>query len=208
MTALRAYPPSPVAPWAEVVPDAPYPMTTDDLHALPDDRWGYELVQGILVRMPLSSFGASSIGMRLAISLGGYVENNGLGVMTGEQGGYRLDPAHPRETEVAPDIGFVRADRLPSPTAPDYYTRAPQLAPGLAVEVASENQYAPGMAAKARLYLGFGTRLVWIIWPRYQRVDVWRPGDDTPTPLGLDGTLEGEDVIPGFSYPIARLFLR
>ena len=46
------------------------------------------------------------------------------------------------------------------------------LAPDLAVEVASENQYTPGMAAKACLYLRFGTRLVWVVWPRYRRVDV------------------------------------
>ena len=215
MAALRAYPPNPVAPWAEVVPDAPYPMTVDELHALPDDGWTYELVNGVLVRMPLSSFGASSVGMRLAIRLGAYVEDNDLGLVTGEQGCYRLDPAHPLETEVAPDVAFVQADRLPSPTSPDYYKRAPQLAPDLAVEVASENQYAPGMGAKAKTYLTFDTRLVWVIWPRYRRVDVWRTGDEAPTPLGIDeaptplgidDALDGEDVVPGFTYSIARLF--
>ena len=46
--------PSAVAPWAEVVPGAP-PMTVDELEALPDDGWTYELVAGTLVRMPLSS---------------------------------------------------------------------------------------------------------------------------------------------------------
>ncbi len=206
MAALRAHPPSHAAPWAEIVPDAPYPMTVDELHAIPADGWTYELVQGVLVRMPLSSGGASSIGMRLAARLTVYVEDNGLGLVTGEQGGYRLDPAHPLDTEVAPDVAFVRADRVPSPTSPDYYGKAWQLAPDLAVEVASENQYAPGMGAKARLYLTFGTRLVWVIWPRHKRVDVWRPGDDTPAALGVDDTLDGQDVVPGFTYPIARLF--
>ncbi len=194
----------PLAPWAEIVPHMP-PMTVDDLHAIPDDGWTYELVNGVLVRMPLSSGGASNIGSRLLARLGTYVEVNGLGAVTGEQGGYRLDPAHPRDTEVAPDVGFVRAERVPAPNSSDYYKAWP-LAPDLAVEVASENQFAPGMAAKAQTYLAFGTRLVWVIWPRYQRVDVCRPGDDTPTPLGVDDTLSGEDVVPGFTYPIARLF--
>ena len=206
MTALRAQPPGPVAPWAEVVPDAPYPMTTDQLHAFPDDGWTYELVNGVLVRMPLSSGGASNVGARLLIRLGAYVEDNGLGIVTGEQGGYRLDPAHTRDTEVAPDVAFVCADRAPSPTSPEFYGQAWRLAPDLAVEVASENQYAPGMAAKAKTYLTFGTRLVWVVWPRYKRVDVWRSGDETPTPLGVEDTLDGEDVVPGFTYPIARLF--
>jgi Uma2 family endonuclease len=204
MTAQRAHPPDQIAPWAEIVPNMP-PMTTDELHAIPDDGYGYELVQGVLVRMPLSSGGASSIGSRLLARLQVYAEDNGLGVVTGEQGGYRLDPAHPRDTEVAPDVGFVRLERAPSPDSPEYF-KAWSLAPDLAVEVASGNQYAPGLAAKARTYLSFGTRLVWVIWPRYKRVDVWRPGDDTPTSLGVADTLDAEDVVPGFTYPIARLF--
>jgi len=112
MAAQHAYPPGPVAPWAEVVPGASYPMTSDALRALPDDGWTYELVHGVLVRMPLSSGGASNVGYRLGSRLSVYVEDNNLGVVTGEQGGYRLDPAHPLATEVAPDVAFIRATRV------------------------------------------------------------------------------------------------
>jgi hypothetical protein len=62
------------------------------------------------------------------------------------------------------------------------------------------------MSAKARGYLSFGTRLVWVIWSRYERVGVRRPGDETPTPLHMGDTLHGEDVVPGFTYPVTRLF--
>ena len=205
MTALHPHPTHPVAPWAEVVPQRP-PMTADELHALPEDEWTYELVDRVLVRMPLSSFGASNVGMRLAIRRGAYGEDNGLGAVTGEQGGYRLDPDHPLDTELAPDLAFVRADRLPASSSPEYYKRAPQLAPDLAVEVASDNHFAPGMATKAKIYLTFGTRLVWVIWPRYRRVDVWRNTQGVPVPLGIGDTLDGEDVVPGFTFPVARLF--
>ncbi len=47
MTAQRAFTPDPIAPWAEIVPDAP-PMTVDDLHAMPDDGWAYELIQNFM----------------------------------------------------------------------------------------------------------------------------------------------------------------
>lgn len=204
MTALRAVPSDSVAPWAEIVPDMPL-MTTDELDLLPEDGWTYELVNGLLVRVPLSSGKTSSIGARLAARLGVYVEDRGLGAVTGEQGGYRPDPAHRRDTEVAPDVAFVHADRVPASNSPEYDQAWP-LAPDLASEVASKYQYAPGMAAKAKLYLGFGTRLVWVVWPRYERVDVWHPGDERPTPLGVEDTLDGEDVVPGFTYPIARRF--
>ncbi len=204
MTAQRTLTPASLAPWAEIVPHMP-PMTVDELHAIRDDGWRYELVQGVLVRMPMSGFGASSIGLLLGAELTVYVTRHGLGRMTGEQGGYRLDPTQPRTTELGPDYAFVRADRLPPRTSPEYM-KALQLAPDLAIEVASENQYLPGMAVKAKTYLSFGTRLVWVIWPRYQRVDVWRPDDETPTRLGIDEVLSGEDVVPGFTYPIANLF--
>lgn len=204
MTALRAAPLNSTAPWAEIVPDMPL-MTTDELDALPEDGWTYELVNGILVRVPLSSGKASHIGVRIGSRLSVYVEDRGLGAVTGEQGGYRPDPAHRRDTEIAPDVAFVRADRVPASNSPEYDQAWP-LAPDLAVEVASKYQYAPGMAVKAKLYLGFGTRMVWVVGPRYERVDVWHPHDERPTPHGVEDTLHGEDVVPGFTYPIARLF--
>ncbi len=204
MTARRASTPDLIAPWAEIVPHTP-PMTVNDLHAIVDDGWRYELVQGVLVRMPMSGYEASNIGLRLGSRLSVYVEDNDLGGVTGEQGGYRLDPAHPRDTELGPDYAFVRADQLPPRTSPEY-SKALQLAPDLAIEVASENQYAPGMAVKVRTYLSFGTRLVWVIWPCYARVYLCYYGNKAPKPLGVGDELSGEDIVPGFTYPVALLF--
>src|SRR5919204_3339289 len=77
----------------------------------------------------------------------------------------------------------------------------------LAAEIASPNQYGREMGAKARRYLRAGTRLVWIVWPRRRQVDVWCPGDQTPSQtLGLADSLDGLDVVPGFTYPLAKLF--
>ena len=80
MAAQRAHLLGSVAAWAEIVPHMPL-MTVDELHDIPDDGWVYELVQGVLVRMPLSSGGASTVAMRLAIRLGAYVEDNGLSLI-------------------------------------------------------------------------------------------------------------------------------
>lgn len=202
MAEARAIPPHTLAPWAEIVPDAG-PTTLDDLLKLPDDGWQYELVEGVLVRMPPSGIRATSIATIIAAALLAYVRPRRLGVVTGEQGGYTLDP----DTELMPDVGFIRADRLPPPSSPDYDKIAPA-APDLAVEVASPNQYRPGMRKKARYYLDGGTQLVWVVWPKRQQVDVWEPGDmqQAGRTLGIDDTLEGGDVIPGFSYAVADIF--
>jgi len=78
---------------------------------------------------------------------------------------------------------------------------------GSVVEVASPHQYRPEMGAKARLYLAAGTRLLWVLWPRQRQVDVWRPGDTAPSATLRDGEwLDGEDVVAGFRYSLARLF--
>lgn len=70
------------------------------------------------------------------------------------------------------------------------------------------------MAAKVWRYLRGGTRLVWIVWPQYRRVDVWRLDDLRPSPhdmrpsatLGDGDLLDGEDVVPHFSHPVADIF--
>src|SRR6478752_6846524 len=116
-----------IAPWAEVVPGVG-PMTVEDLEAWPEDGWQYELVGGVLVRMPFSGYEASNMAARLLARLGAFVEDHELGAVTGADGGFRLDPAHPKDTELAPDVAFVRADRLPARGSPEYVT-ALRLAP-------------------------------------------------------------------------------
>ncbi|HEY8742200.1 MAG TPA: Uma2 family endonuclease, partial [Chloroflexota bacterium] len=73
---------------------------------------------------------------------------------------------------------------------------------------ASPNQRRNEMAAKARVYLRGGTRLVWMIWPTRQQIDGWRSGQTSGPVATLGGgdTLNGEDVVPGFSYPVADVF--
>ncbi|HEX6799745.1 MAG TPA: Uma2 family endonuclease [Ktedonobacterales bacterium] len=195
-----------LAPWAELVPNTG-PMTVNELLALPNEGgWMYELVEGRLVRMPSSGGEASIIGLRLAMAIFAFVEAHSLGVVTGADGTYDLtQPGDVGETALVPDVAFVRADRAPTRSSPEY-AGAWKLAPDLVAEIASPSQYRPEMKAKAERYLA-GVRLVWVVWPRYQQVDVWRPG--TPliaTTLGSGDMLDGLDVLPGFSYPVASLF--
>jgi hypothetical protein len=63
------------------------------------------------------------------------------------------------------------------------------------------------MARKAQRYLNAGTRLVWVVWPKRKEVDVWRPGDIKPSAtLSVGDVLDGLDILPGFTYPVERLF--
>ncbi len=195
------------APWGEVVPNALYPMRVADLAGLPNDGQQYEIVEGRLVRMPGSASQAARIAMRLVYFLMAFTFPRKLGDVTGPDGTYDLTQlGDPTETALIPDAAFVRAGRLPallSPAAKQY----PRLAPDLAAEVVSPSQGRAEMDEKARLYLARGVRLVWVIWPDTQTVDLWRPGAATPTAtLGANDSLDGLDVIPGFICPVADLF--
>jgi Uma2 family endonuclease len=195
-----------LAPWAELVPDKGR-MTVDELLELPDDGWMYELVDGRLVRMPLSGGEASRVAIRLAGALLSFVDAHELGAVTGADGEYDLTrPGDEDETALAPDVAFVRFENVPSISSPEY-KKAWRVAPDLVVEVVSPNQYRPEMAAKARRYLDAGVRLLWMVWPKYQQVDIWRAGGGKlAATLGVSDPLDGEDVLPGFTYPVAHLF--
>ena len=161
------------APWAEIVPGAD-PMTVAEYERLPEDGWQYELVEGVLVRMPLSGGQASNIATRLSARLGVFVEANALGQLTGADGGYTFSALGQADTELGPDVALVRSDKVPERGTPAY-TRAWAVAHDLAVEVASPSQRRPETAAKVRRYLAAGATLVWVVWPRWEQVDVWHP---------------------------------
>lgn len=194
------------APWGEVVPGVDHPMSIDELLELPDDGRMYELVEGRLVRMLPSGGGASGMAVSLSSAIYNFVQAHHLGRVTGADGEFVLSKPGEKVTAFAPDVAFVRTDRLPPRNSPEW-DRAWHLAPDLAVEIASPNQYRPEMAAKVKRYLEAGTRLVWVVWPKYQQVDVWRPGtDQLMMVLGIDDSLDGLDVLPGFTHPVAKRF--
>ena len=201
MTTAHAFPPHSPAPWAEVVPGYGR-VTVDALLSVPDDGYVYEVVEGMLVRVAGSGNRATRLALRLGGRLGAYADARGLGVATGADGMYIFPGA---ETGLIPDVGYYRAERLSLIVDED---KPIPFAPDLAVEVASPSQDSDDMAAKARVYLRAGTRLVWVVWPQSGHIDVWRAAVVTGPVAALrrSDSLDGEDVVPGFSYPVEDLF--
>ncbi|MCE2473644.1 MAG: Uma2 family endonuclease [Anaerolineae bacterium] len=65
------------------------------------------------------------------------------------------------------------------------------------------------MREKAATYLQHGSRMVWLVFPDQEGVEVCRQGDEeriTFEFVGPDGSLSGEDVLPGFELEMAHLF--
>jgi Uma2 family endonuclease len=112
--------------------------------------------------MPPSGGGASSLGIRLGAAIINFVQAHTLGYVTGADGEYVLSRPGESDTAFAPDVAYVAMARAPQPGTPEW-ERAWRLAPDLAVEIASPNQYRPEMAENAKVYLDAGARLVWVV---------------------------------------------
>lgn len=177
--------------------------TAADLAALPDDpEYRYELVEGRLVKMSPTGGTHGRRTHDLGTALGNYAVQHGLGVVLGAETGFNLTrPGERRETVLAPDIAFVRAENAPLTETDDF----PRLAPDLVGEVASPSDSRRRMAVKARRWLDRDARLVWVVWPRRREIDVWLPGAAQPHILTAADTLDGADVVPGFSIPVAQV---
>lgn len=174
-------------------------MTAEELAAMPDDGCRYELMRGELIRMSPTGFEHLEIAGLLNYLLRGFAMERDLGVVGGE-GGFMLE----RDPDIvlAPDIVFVRNDRLPPKGQRQGFL---ELAPDLAVEILSPSDRAGAVNDKVLAYLEAGVQLVWIVDPRRHAVTIYAP-DRTARVLLEGDELDGGDVLPGFRVAVADLF--
>jgi Uma2 family endonuclease len=173
-------------------------MTSAEFAEITEDG-RFDLVDGEVwplapARMPHGEFVAD---LNTELSL--YARAHSAGkVYSGEQG-FELDETG--RTVLCPDVAFVTAQRLPAPRTEGFFPGAPDLA----VEVVSESERPRLVLTKVVRYLSAGCRLVWCIYPKKRQVVVYSD-NEPPQFLGVDDTLDGRDVLPGFQLPLAKLF--
>ena len=158
-----------------------------------------ELIDGTLIEKAVSAK-TDLIGSELIILLGAFVNARGLGWVLGGQAFLRLSGRRLR----AADVAFVRYEQVAGdefPGEPAY----PELYPDLAVEVLSPSNTAEEMREKRADCFGAGTRLVWEIDPAAETAAVYSSVDEPDEELGRDGTLDGRDVLPGFSVTVGEV---
>ena len=186
---------------------ASHGMTAEQLlgYEIPGKR--VELVRGqLLVREP-ASFRHGALTLRLGVALTNHLvseqSQQGWSVPRG-----RLATADPGftlarrpDTVRAPDIAYVSRERHAAPMPEGF----PEFAPDLAVEVRSPSDRSGPVVAKVGDWLSAGTTLVWVVDPTRQSLVVYR-ADGSVTVLGIADALSGENVLPGFSFPLAALF--
>jgi len=175
-------------------------LTADDLLRMPDDGWRYELRRGELIKMSPTGAEHGDIAAELLSLLRPYAKQRKLGRVFAAETGFRLssDP----DTVRAPDVSFVRADRLPAGRIPPTFWPG---APDLAVEVNSPSDTADEVSEKVGEYLDAGSQLVVVVYPPVRRVGLFYP-DGSARFLTENDTLDLDPVVPGFACPVAELF--
>lgn len=180
--------------------------TVDDLYVL--QGWDgtrdrkYELIDGELIEMSPTNLLHQWLASELSGEIRDYVKRNDLGFV-GVEGGF--SPIGDRHTLRAPDVAFVRKDRMPQPLPQTFAG----FMPDLAVEIKSPNDTMVELREKAAWYLQHGTRLVWLVLPDQQGVEVCRQDDNGALAcktVGPNGILSGEDLLPGFKLEMVKLF--
>ena len=175
-------------------------MTADDLLRLSSRGVRGELIRGVLCETMAAGYAHGKIVVNLVLLLGNFVAPRKLGSLTASDSGVWLerDPDTVRE----PDIAFFSVEKIPLGAMDSGYVEA---VPDLVVEVASPSDSPRDLNDKARMWLSYGTRLVWVVRPDARAVDVYRPGSAAAT-LGGEDTLDGLDALPGFTCPVRSVF--
>ena len=134
------------------------------------------------------------------MSLMNHVAANNLGEVFIAEAGFLLasEPDHVR----APDAAFVRRQRVEEVGVVDGFWPGP---PDLAVEVISPHDRYSEVEEKVTDWLEAGALMVIVIDPRRRTASVRLPGQ-APVNLAEGDSLDGGDVVPGWSMPVADIF--
>jgi Uma2 family endonuclease len=179
-----------------LMPPAPGTATEADLLACP--RKFVELVDGVLVEKTMGAH-ESHILFALAGLFHAYRMEHNPGVFGVADTLLQLAPGTIR----LPDLSFTAYANLPSVNA--HRKAVGKYAPDLAVEILSISDRPGEIKRRIADFFAAGTKLVWIFDPRKETVTVYTDPVTTVLLTNAD-TLDGGDVLPGFSFPLNMLF--
>jgi Uncharacterized protein conserved in cyanobacteria len=103
-----------------------------------------------------------------------------------------------------PDISFMAKERLQGlDELPDRFLEG---GPDLGVEILSPGNTVAEIHDKLVEYFDNGARLVWVIHPKERYVLVYRSFQEPDRLLKSTYSLDGEEIVSGFTLPVAEFF--
>ena len=181
------------------MPEAARVVTAEELEKFPDDDCRYELVQGRLIRMSPVGYQHGKAVARFMFLLQRHLHGRGLGVVVTEVG-FKL--ASNPDTVRAPDIAFIRQQRIPSPEPRGFWAGPPDLA----VEVLSPDDRPSEVHEKIEEYLRQGVALAVVLDAELKTVTVHRRSKSSTTLRVAEDLLDLGEVVPGFRCRLREVF--
>ncbi len=155
-----------------------------------------ELVGGKIIIMAPSGYESEEVALEFASQLRNWVRPRRLGRVAGSSAIFDL----PNGDRRAPDVSFVKAEKLPQTTK-----KPAEVVPDLVVEVKSPNDSLEELRQKIRSFLSQGTTVGILIDPDTRQLEVWRLHQ--PVEILRDGdTLVVPDLLPEWSLAISELW--
>ena len=162
------------------------------------NKW-FELDRGEVIEMPPPNRLHGVVCIRMGRYLDQFLDDHGGGYVAGNDSGVIL--ARDPDIVRGPDVAVFADAQLIADVHPKYG----EVAPILAVEVLSPNDRAVRINRKIADYFQAGTKLVWLFDPESFTAIVHRLNGPAQV-LDMTGTLDGEDVIPGFQCKLADIY--
>ncbi len=155
-----------------------------------------ELIDGEIVeKMPTREPGF--IAAEFVIEIGLFLRSNPIGRVAVET--RRHAPGDKRNDRI-PDISFVSDINRPLEER-----GAAEYMPDMCIDIQSPDDSFKMMREKAYFYLNNGSKLVWLVFPAKQLIEIWTTTEQLI--LTIEDTLTGGEVLPGFAVPVKRFFV-
>ena len=175
-------------------------LTADDLLRLHSEGVKGELIMGVLDEKVSTGLEHGEVVGNVLSPLHQFVKPRRLGRVFGSDTGILLE-RNP-DTVREPDVAFISAERMPLDVRIRRYS---EVVPDLVVEVVSPNDRPIPLFDKAQMWLRFGAQLVWIVNPETRTIVAWPQAGPART-FTEDDTLDGGDVLPGFTCAVRDIF--
>ncbi len=153
---------------------------------------------GELLILPMTGFRGNRQEGYMTVFLGIWELANG-GIMASASSRFHLPSGDIR----GPDAAWLTQEHFDAQTSLQQESVI-EGAPAFVVEIRSRTDNLRPMQNKMQLWMAGGSRLGWLIDTRNRRVYVYRVGQPEPQLLEDPETLDGEDVLPGFIFPVRQ----
>ena len=153
---------------------------------------------GELLLLPMTGYYGNKYELYMSTTLAIWELDNG-GSASSQTVRFRLPSGEIR----GPDAAWITQERYDALPLAQKETVI-EGAPDFVVEIRSRTDNLRPLQRKMELWMAGGARLGWLIDARRRRVYIYRIGQPEPQLLDNPETLDGEDVLPGFAFPVRQ----